>query len=742
MITQIQLFQIGTFTFKLKHLLIIGVLILSFSTSLMLRSQVLDYGSELHEFDPFFNFRATEFLVNNGLVEYYNWHDVKSWYPNGRDISATSQVMLHVTAATTYQIFGSNMELYDFTILFPGIVGALTTIIIFALVRVIGGTTAGLFASLFFAISVPIIIRGFMGWFKSEPLGLFYGLFGLYLFLSGIKSDNKKITLSKLIGGGIFMALGFASWGGIQFFIIPICIFIFVLPFLRKDFGFLIWSIPAFVISLLLTTMVFERPGVDFVLGLGGFALILPTIFLITCSFVQKFSKSENQIRNYLILLLTIILIGAFLIMFNTENQFLQYPNYRYLNVINPFLTTTNPLVNSVSEHSVTSTYYSFFMHSVLMIFAGLGSWIIFNKIKFESSKDFPKHLIEFWIIFNKIKFESSKDFPKDLMVFVLIFGLVGAYVGSAFVRLELFTSLSIIFLSSIGLSIIIREILNCKNQLHPIRNNIIKFSYVGGILILIIIPLTFSASNWNSILDTPAIILNGGSIYNVVTNDWKESLEWIKLNTPPDSIILSWWDYGYWITTMSERTTLVDNATIDSKQIQKVANILLSSPDDAWNMLQETGSDYVVIFVSGQKFSSSDENLLYLLDGGGDELKKMWFMKIAGVPVEKYLHSDGISGTDYFWNETLLGKMIPFSLVAYTHPNNNQISLTYVPGFTGIYTDDIKYSEDDNGPLQLVYTSSSFIERKPGPLIGVFVYEINKNYVPSQNSLHSKFIE
>ena len=732
MITQIHLFKIRNFNFKLKHLLIIGVLILSFSTSLMLRSQVLDYGHELHEFDPFFNFRATEFLVNNGLVEYYDWHDVKSWYPNGRDISATSQVMLHVTAATTYQIFGGNMELYDFTILFPGVVGALTTIIIFALVRVIGGTTAGLFASLLFAISVPIIIRGFMGWFKSEPLGLFYGLFGLYLFLSGIKSDNKKITVSKLIGGGILMAFGLASWGGIQFFMIPIGIFIFTLPFLRKDLGFLIWSIPVFVVSLLLTIMVFDRPGVDFVLGLGGISLILPTVFLIMCSFIQKFTTSKNHIRNFLILLLTIILIGSFVIIFNTENQFLQYPSYRYLNAINPFLTTTNLLIDSVAEHSTTTIYYSFSIHSILMIFAGLGSWIIFNKIKFASSKDFPKHLIEFWIIFNKIKFASSKDFPKDLMVFVLIFGLVGAYVGSAFVRLELFTSLSIIFLSSIGLSIITKEILNCKKQLHPIRNKIIKFSYVGGILILIIIPFLFPASNWISILDTPAVILNGGSTYNVATNDWIESLEWIKLNTPSDSIILSWWDYGYWITTISERTTLVDNATIDSKQIQKVANILLSPPDDAWNMLQETDSDYVLIFVAGQKFSSSDDDLLYLIDGGGDESKKMWFMKIAGVPVEKYLHSDGISGTDYFWNETLLGKIIPFSLVAYIHPNNNQISLTYVPGFTGIYTDDIKYSEDDNGPLQLVYASSSFIERKSGPMIGVFVYEINKNYIPS----------
>ena len=294
MIIENQLFKIGNFNFKLNHLLVIGILILSFSISLILRSQVLDYGYELNEFDPFFNFRATEFLLNNGLLEYFDWYDVKSWYPNGRDISATSQVMLHVTAAITYQIFGSSMELYDFTILFPAIIGALTTIIIFAIVRTIGGTTAGLIASLFFAISLPIIIRGSMGWFKSEPLGLFYGLFGLYLFLSGIKSDNKKISISKLIGGGVFLAFGLASWGGIQFFIIPIGIFIFILPFLRKDFRFLIWSVPVFVISLLITTAIFERPGMGFVLGMGGFSLIIPTVFLIICSFIHKFNYSKN----------------------------------------------------------------------------------------------------------------------------------------------------------------------------------------------------------------------------------------------------------------------------------------------------------------------------------------------------------------------------------------------------------------------------------------------------------------
>ncbi|MEK0370935.1 MAG: STT3 domain-containing protein, partial [Nitrosopumilus sp.] len=241
------MFTIRNFEFQYRHLLVIGILIIAFSVSFMLRSQAADYGFELNEFDPFFNFRATEFIVENGFSEYFDWNDDLSWYPIGRDVSATSQVMLHTTAAITYQIFGGGSSLYDFTILFPVVFASLTTIVIFALVRVMGGTSAGLFAALFYSISIPLIIRGSIGWFKSEPLGLFYGLLGLYLFLSGIKSENKKIVISKVIGGGIILGFGLASWGGIQFFIIPIGIFILILPFIRKDHHFIIWAIPLFV---------------------------------------------------------------------------------------------------------------------------------------------------------------------------------------------------------------------------------------------------------------------------------------------------------------------------------------------------------------------------------------------------------------------------------------------------------------------------------------------------------------
>ena len=199
MISNTTLFQIKSFDFKLHHLAVIGILLLSFSMSYVIRSQTLDYGFELNEFDPFFNFRATEYLLENGFSKYFEWHDNKSWYPTGRDVSATSQTMLHITAATSYQIFGGNSNLYDFTILFPLVIGSLTVIVIFALVRLFAGTTAGLISSLLFAVSLPITIRGMAGWFKSEPLGIFYGLLGMYFFLSGIKSENKKIAILKII---------------------------------------------------------------------------------------------------------------------------------------------------------------------------------------------------------------------------------------------------------------------------------------------------------------------------------------------------------------------------------------------------------------------------------------------------------------------------------------------------------------------------------------------------------------
>ena len=701
--SQASLFQISSFNFKLKHLLVIGILVLSFSASFLIRSQPVNYGFELNEFDPFFNFRATEYIVENGFFEYFEWNDDKSWHPHGRDVSATSQVMLHSTAAITYQIFGGNSSLYDFTILFPAVIGSLTVVVIFALVRLFAGTTAGLFASLLFAVSLPIIIRGSIGWFKSEPLGIFYGLLGLYLFLSAIKSENKKIAALKIIFGGIIMAFGMASWGGNQFFIIPIGLFILALPFLRKDHKFLLWGIPLFVGLFLLISGSFERPGLSFVFGLGGLSLIIPTMFLVISIFVQKISKDETKIRNSLFLLISIIVIGSFLIIINDDSNILPLPSFRYLNAMNPFLTSVDPLTDSVAEHATTSLPFSYFFHSVWMIFAGIGIWFILSK---KISQSFVKN---------------------DMKVFVLIFGISGVYISSSFIRLEVFASISLIIFSSIALSILSKNIF--KITFSGKINNLIKILYVIIIVFLFFLPLGFPENNnWISNASSPPIILTGATS-NPPTNDWLETLEWIKLNTPENAVIASWWDYGYWIQTMAERASLADNSTTNDHIIQNIARMLLSTPDDSWNMLQKMNADYVLVFLSAQKIDDNAE--LYVLGGGGDESKVTWFARIAEFSTEKYLKSDGITGTNYFNEQTMLGKMIPFTTAVYYNPNTQEESAIYKPGFVDIVIKNIEY-DSDNDPLKLVYASPSFMNENTGPMNIVLVYEINKNYVPS----------
>ena len=702
------LISIGNFDLKLNHLLIIGILSLAFSISFLIRSQPADWGWELNEFDPFFNYRATEYIVENGINSYFEWDDHLSWYPHGRDVSSNSQVMLHLTAATTYWIFGGANDLYDFTIMFPVIIGSLTCVVVFALVRVIGGTTAGLFSAMFFSVSLPILIRGQLGWFKSEPLGLFFGILGLYLFLSAINAKNTKISFLKLIGAGLFIIFGFSAWGGIQFFIIPLGIFFLVLPFVRKEHNFLLWAIPTFTITAIITSMGFERLGSNFVFGLGGLSLIVPTIFLVACIFIQKKSEDSKKIRNGLLFLIAILIIGPSLLMVNVDSDLIPLPSFRYLNAINPFLTTTDPLVDSVAEHATTTIEQSFLFHSVLMIFAGLGIWLILKTSK-------------------KYKFIQT-----DMISFSLIIGISGIYLSSAFVRLEVFASISIIILSSLSLSILSKEFISKKYDTGKLKKFTLRSSYTIGIIILLTLPLTLTNPNVVSAVDNPPTILNGGTHFQISTNDWNESLEWIKHNTPEDAVIASWWDYGYWIQTKADRATLADNATVSTNIIKKIAQILVGTPENGWKSLDKMEADYFVIFVSGHKteYLGSDMQPLYVLGGGADESKKQWFMRIAGESLNKYLHIDGSSGTDYFWNETLLGQMIPYSVVGYFNAQTNQQSSTYQPGFTPMYEQNIKFSSDD-GPFKLVYTSPSFDVENTGAVLGVFVYEINKDYVP-----------
>jgi len=776
-----------------RYLLVIGILVISFSLSFVLRIQPAEYGFELNEYDPFFNYRATQFMIENGFPAYLEWHDDLSWHPYGRDVSATSQVMLHTVAGMLHQTFGMGSTLYDFTMWFPVVIGSLTTVVIFALVRTVSSTTAGLLASLFFAISPIILLRGSIGWFKSEPLGLFFGLLAVYFLLSGIKSDKGKVSVAKIVGASIFLALGLASWGGVQFFILPIGLFFLALPFLRKDNKFIIWTSVVFASVFLLAAASFDaipsaadqKPGLGYIPTLSGWFLIGCTAFLVVSTIIMRvFSKA--QLRNGLALLGGTIIAGIAIV----SSGLISFPTFRYLNAANPFLITTDMLNDSVSEHATTTIDVSFYFFSILMVFAGIGAWLLFQK-----------------------KVNRSLKIKGEMAAFALIIGFLGIYFSSAFVRLEVFGSISVIILSSIGISILISKILKVG---HKPTSVVTKISFLAIIVALLMVPMVYPEKlNWaNNNVGLPNTILNSGSHFNISTNDWPDAMQWLRENTPEDAVIASWWDYGYWISTLAERKTLADNSTLLDWQIRKIAATYMSTPEDAWRILTAdtdtnvsshyvtlpsnistptrqgdniydekqqkldafkewkddptiekiydpeidkkyptlydwweseeyiippiiTGldADYIIINLAAQKLSEENIMDLYVIkQKGGDETKAYWFLKIADLRIFDYYNPDLSGYSGKFWDETLLGKLIPFTHIVYVDTDNPEIqSETFKPGYTSIYVKNIKFPMNGDGPFQLVYVPPSFEMDAHGPLTGPLIYKINKEYDPNQ---------
>ncbi|HSA75394.1 MAG TPA: peptidylprolyl isomerase [Candidatus Nitrosocosmicus sp.] len=709
-----------------KYLLIIAVLCLAFSIAFILRAYPIKYGFYLNEFDPFFDYRATEYIVNNGTVAYFDWHDYKSWYPDGRDIAGTSQSGLHLTAAILYQIFGLNMTLMDFTIWFPVVIGSASTVLMFLLVRVITGSTVpGLISSLFFAVSPAIIQRGNLGWFKSEPLGLFYGLGGTYLFLSALKEKKYKYLIPKAIFGGILIGLAVTSWGGSQYFVIPIGIFIVVLGFVSKDLKNNLIVAVLFTISVISVAGAFPRPGMSFVIGLPGILLITSTLFLFVTTIVRLKSSERRATLKTAAVLGIFVIIGISIV----AGGFYKTPSFRYLNAINPFLSAENKLVESVAEHFTPTIVDYFRQFSVLIIFGGLGIWLAFKN-------------------------KSNSN-----MIFALIIGLTGIYISATFARLLVFASLSIIILSSIGIYQSIRSITSIRTEYEQraissspsssakkddskmrkdmkmkMRKEVLPYMGFAAILIIMLtIPMVYdSNTNWITSADVPTSIANGGTNYRLTTDDWIETLDWISENTPEDSVITSWWDYGYWITTLGNRTSIADNATINQTRIETIAKMFISPEEEGWKIAKDLKSDYILIYVVGQKLPSLDPanpTPLYVLGSGGDESKKQWFIRIGGFNESEYVRSDGITPTDKLW-DSLLGNMMPFETVGYFNPSIGTLSPTYQPNTIPFYTKDIKYPKNNTEePLSLVYASKSFESNDPGLFFGVLIYKVNHDY-------------
>ncbi len=67
-----------------KSLIVFVVLALAWAVGFASRLfAVIRFESIIHEFDPWFNYRSTAYMVKHGFYDFLNWFDERAWYPLG-----------------------------------------------------------------------------------------------------------------------------------------------------------------------------------------------------------------------------------------------------------------------------------------------------------------------------------------------------------------------------------------------------------------------------------------------------------------------------------------------------------------------------------------------------------------------------------------------------------------------------------------------------------------------------------
>lgn len=147
------------------------------------------------------------------------------------------------------------------------------------------------------------------------------------------------------------------------------------------------------------------------------------------------------------------------------------------------------------------------------------------------------------------------------------------------------------------------------------------RFAVVSVLSVFLFIFVLHCTYVTSTAYSSPSVVLasrNPDGSQNII-DDFREAYYWIRQNTAEDSVIMSWWDYGYQIAGMADRPTLVDNNTWNNTHIATVGKAMSSSEEVAYPILRKHDVDYVLVIFGG------------LLGYSGDDINKfLWMVRIS----------------------------------------------------------------------------------------------------------------
>jgi len=579
--------------------LLIFITILAFTTRIF---PILYSYPILKAFDTYMQYSITRYIVQNGYLAMFTWISYQNWWPMGYKIYGFF-VGTPMLAATLYHIlhfFGVNISVWDCCIIFPAVMGTITTIMMYFLGEVLGDRKTGVLAAFLLALSPAYLQRTVAGFFDNETVGVFLIVFILYFFIRSLKHDSILSAMVAGLGMGALMC----SWGAYDYVLNLLPLTTFLLIIMKRysrqllinytitvGIGFFIGSrIPANGIGII--------NEVTSIIPLGMIGL------LFICELYERWKNRaviksiQTNWRKILgVILVSIIGFLGILWLGDLFDDFLVLiQDVPIIGIAGRNLAVLNPLsaqfiTQSVGEQIPSPWSVFYYNLHVLLIILPIGFFFLFKRLREE-----------------------------DLLV--IIFGITSIYFSGSFIRLLLILAPAAALISAFGMTSLLKpfsQIFRKKYVLVRRRkryaNLVNRQSSIGIFALFGFLLILYSVHG----IYTSAYQLSSSAMMPAGLHDWEETWSWMRSSLPPGTVICSWWDYGYWISTAGNQTSNADNGTINATQIALIGRMFMAADElESIKILKMLGSDYVLVYWG------------YYTGLGGDEGKWVWMLKIG----------------------------------------------------------------------------------------------------------------
>lgn len=348
------------------------------------------------------------------------------------------------------------------------------------------------------------------------------------------------------------------------------------------------------------------------------------------------FLQSHLQPASFRKLIVSVILLGGAVVI--VAGSALSAAGYiapwtgRFYTLLDPTYAKEHiPIISSVSEHQPT-TWGSFFfdLHFLTILFPA-GMYFLFQKLT-------------------------------DANIFIILYGMTSVYFAGVMVRLMLVVAPVACVMGGVAVSTTLKSYMrhiktpaSKKKAGGPDVPREVAIVVVLGVLFMLIMYVFHCTWVTSEAYSSPSIVLSAkqGDGSRAIFDDFREAYYWIRYNTPEDAKIMSWWDYGYQITAMANRTILVDNNTWNNTHIATVGRAFSSDENTAYEIMKQLDVSYVLVWFGGLTGYASD-----------DINKFLWMVRIAGgvfpeIREPDYFTPNGEFRVDAGGSKTLLNSLM-----------------------------------------------------------------------------------